>query len=144
MKKSCNSRHKQTLHKRTRTHGRSRAACCSSAFLSNSLTSAPVIFAGWKRVWFAFVHHRHSSSHCAVSSRVTAPVNGGNQGVGAPGALLQLMCPYPFQKGHLGEGVGKQGANLSKGICLDPGSRSPHCPWAQKVVSFWQQRVVSL
>lgn len=40
--------------------------------------------------------------------------------------------------------MGKWGANLSKGICLDPGSRSPHCPWAQKVVSFWQPRADSL
>lgn len=70
----------------------------------------------------------HTADLGVVSSRVTAPVNGGNQGVGAPGALLQLICPYPISKGTFGGGVRKQGANLSKSICLDPGSRSPHCP----------------
>lgn len=70
----------------------------------------------------------HTADLGAVSSRVTAPVNGSNQGAGAPGALLQLMCPYPISKGTFVGGVGEQGANLRKGICLDPGSRSPHCP----------------
>lgn len=60
----------------------------------------------------------HTADLGAVSSRVTAPVNGSNQGAGAPGALLQLMCPCSISKGTLREGWGNREQILVRAFAL--------------------------
>lgn len=63
-------------------------------------------------------------------------------GVQAPGVAPANVLLFHFKRDSWGWSSGEQ--VLGRAVCLVPGSRSPHCPWAQKVVSFLQQISVSL